>query len=245
MTGISVRTTDADGVTVVTPLGRLDLSTYGPLRDSLLKCAAGTPSALVVRLGPDFEVASRAMLALFTTVWMKISQWPDIPLVLACETEIHRHDLKRSGAGRFVTTAAGVPEALAILRRSPPRRFHRVQLPNSPTAPLIARTEVRDVCARWDVASLTGDAVFVASELTENVVRHARSESVLRLELRPGALSIAVRDTDPRLAVLTTEEGPRGLEMVDQMCVAWGTMPHAGGGKVVWAVLPRIVRPGE
>ncbi|MEV6239347.1 ATP-binding protein [Lentzea sp. NPDC051838] len=245
MKGISVRTTELNGVTVVTPTGRLDLSTYAALRDGLLKCAADNPRALVIRLGHDFDVASRAMLAVFTAVSVKVSQWPDIPVVLTSETEIHQHDLRRSGVQRFVPTAADVPAALALLERPPPRRFHRVTLPCSPTSATVARAETREACARWGVVPLTGDAVFIASELVENALRHARSECLLRLELRPEALSVSVRDQDSRPAVLTTENSPRGLELVAQMCLAWGNSPYPGGGKVVWAVLPRNRHAGE
>ena len=85
-------TTDFAGAMVATPVGTLDLASYASLRDTLLKLAADEPLALIVRLGPGFTVPSRAMLSVFTTVWMKISQWPDIPLVLLAETESHRRD---------------------------------------------------------------------------------------------------------------------------------------------------------
>ena len=74
---------------------------------------------------------------------------------------------------------------------------------------------------RWENATksplphLLPDAPVVVDELVGNVIRHARTESALRLELRPNGLSLAVTDGEPRL----------------------GTMPSSGG-KVVWAVLP-------
>ncbi len=246
MTGISIEATDHAGVMVVTLVGRLELTTHAALRDGLLKCAADSPLALVVRLGVEFEVAGRSMLAVFTTVWMKIQQWPDIPMVLAAETDVHRHELRRSGVARFVATVDDLPTAVTAAELPPPRRFRRVPLPNTPTAPMMARAVVREVCAQWDLARLTGDAVLVVSELVENAVRHARSESVLRVELRQDGLSIAVRDHDPTPAVLTTYPptlGFRGVEIVDRVSRAWGCTPSSDGGKIVWAVLAR--RTGE
>lgn len=247
MTGISVETTDLAGVVVATPAGRLDLASYSAFRDGLLKQAADTPIALVVRLGPAFEVPSTAMLAVFTTVWMKVSQWPDIPLVLIAETESHRHELRTSGVARFVLMVDNLKEALEAVERPPPRRFRRVPLPNSPTAPLLARAVVREACELWGLTRLIDDAVLVVSELVENAIRHARSESVLRVELRPGGLSLAVHDDDPTPPELITPRldvpGHRGVQLVDRISIAWGTAPSSDGGKIVWAVLG--LRQGE
>ncbi|GLY50374.1 ATP-binding protein [Lentzea sp. NBRC 102530] len=241
MTGVRVETTDLDGVAVATPEGTLDLASYPRLRDDLLKLAVGAPAALVVRLGPGFTAPSRAMLSVFTTVWMRISQWPGIPVVLAAETELHRHDLKRSGVSRHVLTTTDLGSALDRAAEPPLRRYRRLSLPKSLVAALLAREEVRQACAEWQLPALVDDALVVVSELVENAVRHAGSEPVLRIELRPSGLSLAVHDGDPAPAVLTASQsgvpGHRGLELVDRLCVAWGTTPSPDGGKIVWAVL--------
>lgn len=243
MTDLRIDVTDLAGAVVATPSGRLDLAGYAVLRDGLLKLAAGSPLALIVRLGPELDVASRAMHAVFTTVWMRISQWPDIPMVLVAETDRYRHELARVGVTRFVATAPDLTTALEIAQEPPPRRFHRVALPNSPTAPMIARGVARDACDQWRLPALRDDALLVVSELVENAVRHARSASVLRIELRSRVLSIAVRDDDPAPAVLTAAApdvgGHRGLELVDRISVHWGSAPSSDGGKIVWAVLAR------
>jgi hypothetical protein len=236
-----IETANLAGVVVATPVGRLDLASYTPLRDGLLKLAADNPAALVVRLGQDFEVPSRTMLAVFTTVWMKISRWPDISMVLLAETEAHRDDLRTTGAARFAHTCDTLDEALRAVEQPPHRRFHRVPLPNSPTAPLLARAAVRAACELWDVRGLCDDAVLVVSELVENAVRHANSESVLRVELRPTGLSLAVRDHDPAPPLLEFPSqdvpGHRGVQLVDRLSAAWGFSPSSDGGKIVWAVL--------
>ncbi|MET9225782.1 ATP-binding protein [Lentzea sp. NPDC003310] len=241
MTDVRIATTELDGVVVATPVGTLDLASYASLRDGLLKQAASTPPALVVRLGPDFVAASRSMLSVFATVWMRISQWPDIPLVLVAETDLHKHELKRSGVSRHVVTTPDLASALARAAEPPPRRYRRVDLPNSLVAALLARDEVRNACEEWHLPALLDDALVVVSELVENAIRHGRTDSVLRIELRPTGLSIAVRDDNPVPPVLTASQpgvpGHRGLELVEKICVAWGTTPHSDGGKIVWAVL--------
>jgi hypothetical protein len=242
-----METADLAGVVVATPEGRLDLASYASLRDGLLKLAAAEPLALVVRLHRGFEVPSTTMLSVFTTVWMKVSQWPDIPVVLLAETDEHLEELRTSGITRFVRTATSLGEALKTVEQPPHRRFRRVPLPCSPTAPIMARAVVREACELWRLPRLVDDAVLVVSELVENAVRHARSESLLRVELRPTGLSIAVSDDNPRPPVLESPDpdvpGHRGVQLVSRVSVAWGCTPSSDGGKIVWAVL--ALRKGE
>lgn len=244
---MKLETADFAGVVVAIPAGRLDLGSYSSLRDGLLKAVADAPLGLVVRLGNGFDVPSLAMLSVFTTVCVKVSQWPDIPMVLLAETDQHREDLRASGVDRFVRTAGNLEEAFKTVEQPPPRRFRRVPLPNSPTAPIMARAVVREACELWDLPKLTDDAVLVVSELVENAVRHARSESVLRIELRPSGLSLAVQDGDPTPPVLEWPDldvpGHRGVQLVARISVAWGCAPSSDGGKIVWAVLG--LRRGE
>jgi hypothetical protein len=238
---MKLETANLAGVVVTTPAGRLDLASYSSLRDGLLKLAADAPIALVVRLGKRFEVPSAAMLLVFTTVWEKVSQWPDIPMVLLAETDEHREDLRTSGVARFVRMAEDLGEALRAVEQPPDHRVRRVPLPNSPTAPLVARSVVRETCELWELPRIADDAALIVSELVENAVRHAHSESVLRIELRPQGLSIAVRDDDPTPPVLQWPDpdvpGHRGVQLVDRLSLAWGCALSSNGGKIVWAVL--------
>ncbi|SES32348.1 ATP-binding protein [Lentzea albida] len=241
MTGISVRTADLAGMVVATPVGRLDVTSYPVLRDGLLKLAAEAPVALLVRLGADFETAGAAMLSVFTTVCTKVSDWPDVPVVLIAETERHRHDLGRSGITRSVATAPDLISAVELAQEQPLRRLRKLSLPGTAAAPSIAREAVRDVCEEWDLPHLLQDALVVVTELVGNAVRHARTDSVLRVELRRTGLTLAVTDGSPEPPVLGASRqdlpGHRGLELVDGISRAWGSMPAFDGSKVVWAVL--------
>ncbi|MFD4636046.1 ATP-binding protein [Lentzea sp. NPDC058436] len=247
MTDISVQTADLAGMVVATPVGRLDLSSYPALRDALLKQAADAPAALLVRLGPDFETASAAMLSVFTTVCLKVSDWPDVPVVLIAETERHRRDLHLSAVTRSVATAPDLISAVELAQERPLRRFRKLALPDTLVAALIARNAVRDVCEEWELPHLVRDALLVVTELVDNAIRHARTECVLRVELRQSRLTLAVTDGSAEPPVLTASRtdvpGRRGLEVVDELSRAWGVMPSFGGGKVVWAVL--ALRPNR
>jgi hypothetical protein len=223
------------GIIVVLPSGRLDVGTYAAFRDGLLKLAADEPDAIVVRLGAEFAVARPSMLAVFATVWMRVSEWPGVPIVVVPETTRHQSDVRRCGVSRFVPAYSSMRAAVQSVGYPPAYRRDVVELPCDLSAPRMARTFVRRACARWGVPLITDDAVLVASELTENAVRHAGSSSVLRLELRPGALAVAARDRNPRPP--ERQASGRGIDLVDRVCRTWGWSPSFDGGKVVWAVL--------
>ncbi|GGP77132.1 hypothetical protein [Saccharothrix coeruleofusca] len=232
---------EVDNVVVVRPEGRLDLTTYRTLRDGLLKCAVTGPSAVVVRLGEDFEFATPAVMSVFSTVWMRVSEWPGVRIMLVGESDTHRHALASGGAGRFVPHFASLEEALAVVEDPPHRRRDEVELPESPASALMARQFVRATCERWEVHELADDAVLVATELVDNALRHARSAPNLRMELRGYRLVIAVRDgsNSPPTARVAAgpEAGVRGIQLVEAVSRFWGYSPWPGGGKVVWAVL--------
>jgi hypothetical protein len=83
-------------------------------------------------------------------------------------------------------------------------------------------------------------AVAIVSELVANVVRHAATDAVLRLELRRQLLTVAVSDSDPALPVRETGsplESGRGLGIVDALASSWGASPTSSGGKIVWATI--------
>ncbi|MFI9812848.1 ATP-binding protein [Saccharothrix variisporea] len=226
------------GAAVVHPAGRLDLSTYAQFRDGLLKCALEEPTAVVVVLDDDFEVATPAVMSVFTTVWMRVSEWPGVPVVLVGLGAAHRRLLDEGGAGRFVRHYPSVREALA--QREPDRRRDETWLPASPVSALMARRFVRDTCVRWNLPEVLDDALLVVTELVENAVDHGHSAPHLRLELRDRALAIAVRDdepTPPERREPGTRPGGRGIALVEEISRVWGHTPWPGGGKVVWAVL--------
>jgi anti-sigma regulatory factor (Ser/Thr protein kinase) len=238
-----------DGAAVVEAYGRLDLSTYADFRDRLLKIAAEEPTALIVHLTDDFNVTSTAELSVFTTVWMRVSEWPGVPVMVVAGDHHHRKALAVTGVTRFVPHFPSVREALDAVGKPRARRRHEVVLPRSTSSPRLARAFVRDTCARWNLLPLVDDAVLVVSELVENSVRHAGSGAMLRLELRTGQFVIAVHDEDadpPELRPLTLDQpGGRGLPLVEALSRAWGTSPHPGGGKVIWAVLAISDEPAD
>jgi anti-sigma regulatory factor (Ser/Thr protein kinase) len=234
-----------DGVALVRPTGVLDLTTYADLRDTLIKCALDEPRAVVVDVG-TLWVPTEATLAVFSAVWMRVSDWPGVPIVLVVPDPKNRQRLGRRAIARFVPVHATLAEALQQIGDPPPRRRGVLELPCSSNSPAAARRFVAGTCERWNCVELLPDAVVVASELVENAVRHAHSEPRLRLDLRRGMLTVAVYDNDPTPAQPVAPVGLAsrhlGLELVDRLASTWSCAPTWSGGKVVWAVLSPLDR---
>lgn len=238
---LHVRAEERDQCTLVQPDGVLGYATYAELRDFMLKCAVEAPRALIVDLS-NVTVAETSALSVFTTVWLRISEWPAIPLLVAsgaANVELLRHTAIR----RYVGVYDHVDQALANVERPAPRKRAACELPQDPRSPRQARVFVRETCAEWDLpALLTNDAVQVASELVQNTVQHTCSAVRLRLELRRGRLTVAVGDDSSTPVVLGDPGCPanfgRGLHMVAQLSRTWGCVTdQTGGRKTVWAVL--------
>jgi hypothetical protein len=241
VTALALDRTDVGDAVVVHPTGLLDLTTYRELRDGLLKCAADAPAAVIVRLDDGFECATPAFMSVFTTVWLRVSEWPGVPVMLVGESARHQETLANGGAGRLVPRFTALDDALTAAGQPPNRRRDEIHLPESVVSGLLARQFIRDTCRRWQLEHLKGNAVTVATELVENAVRHGRSAPVLRVELRDGRLTIAVRDDSPQPPVDppadTLRPGGRGITIVAALSRVWGCSPWPRGGKVVWAVL--------
>ncbi|HVV09890.1 ATP-binding protein [Amycolatopsis sp.] len=228
------------GCFVVTFSGRLDSRTYLEVRDSLVKLALEQPRALVVEMH-GLEVANDLQLSVFSSAWMRVSEWPDVPIMLVA-TDGTLHDrLKSSALARFVPVYANVDAAVASLKSPRLQRRNVMTYPPLPESSSAARQFVRQTCHQWDITPWTQDALCVASELVENAYQHTGTELELRLELRRGLLTVAVRDGSPRPAVLRQRADGQpngyGLQIVADLARSWGCAPDLRGGKVVWAVL--------
>ncbi|MFD4636050.1 STAS domain-containing protein [Lentzea sp. NPDC058436] len=238
---LRIRAEEREHCTVVLLDGVLGHTTYAQLRDFMLKCAVEAPRALIVDLS-DVTIAVTSALSAFTTVWLRISDWPATPILVATGPR-HVELLRHTAIRRYVGVYDDVDQALLNVERPAPRKRAARELPHDPSSPRAARVFVRETCAVWELADLlTNDAVQVASELVQNTVQHTFSEARLRLELRRGRLTVAVGDDSAVTVVLGDPGCPdnfgRGLHVVAQLARTWGcVIDSAAGSKTVWAVL--------
>ena len=117
-----------------------------------------------------------------------------------------------------------------------------LRLPNEPFSAVKARRFVREVLQEWDVLDIIDDAELATSELVGNVVRHAGTDLVLRVEV-DDFVKISVRDWHPELgpvhpreSIDLTEHG-RGLRIVAALAMDCG-VDISADSKTVWLTLP-------
>ena len=225
--------------TVVRVSGTLDAAVAPELRDGVLKVATDAPERLIVDIG-DLDVPDPASLTVFTVIALRMGDWPGIPFLLVTPRPDHLAALTARSVTRFVPVHSDIAAAERAHERPRRRRADR-QLAASPQASALARDFVEDVCAHWDVPRYLDDALLIATELVENVIRHTASPPRLSLELRHDRFAVAVADDDPRPAVLLERlsvlEPGLGLRMVARTARIWGCSRSWRSGKVVWALL--------
>ncbi|WP_351226169.1 SpoIIE family protein phosphatase [Streptomyces sp. NPDC002133] len=108
-------------------------------------------------------------------------------------------------------------------------------------APGRARRLARRALARWGLEEELSDSVeLLVSEVVTNAVRYAERPVTLRL-LRTDVLRCEVGDDSPQLPrqrrARDTDEGGRGLFLVNRLARRWGAT-RLSTGKVVWFELP-------
>ncbi|MFF2195337.1 SpoIIE family protein phosphatase [Streptomyces sp. NPDC058157] len=108
------------------------------------------------------------------------------------------------------------------------------------TAPGRARRFARRALARWGLEELSDSLELLVSEVVTNAVRYAERPVTLRL-LRTDVLRCEVGDDSPQLPrqrrARETDEGGRGLFLVNRLARRWGAT-RLSSGKVVWFELP-------
>jgi anti-anti-sigma regulatory factor len=227
---------DGQPFPVVQLIGVLDAGTAPQIRSVLLDGLAQQPEALVVDVF-DLSVADPAAVMVLRDVADETVDWPAAHLVLCAPP------------GNRLWHTTGLPvwssRSDALTALGGPEPTHQLSLALDPVVGAARRSRelVTEACARWDLADLIGPACIVVTEMVNNVVAHARTAMTVRLALRAGSLTVAVRDHSPGVprftgAPATTSYGGRGLLLIDSVARRWGNL-LLGDGKVVWAILHR------
>ncbi|TCC51463.1 hypothetical protein E0H73_40785 [Kribbella pittospori] len=242
---LAIAIASQSGATIVGLTGILDVATAPRLRDALLKCLADQPAAVIADL-TLLELRKAYTLTVFTVVARRTAEWSGVPLILVARPDHgSRLDLHTKAIARFLPVYPDLVTAVASIRRPPTRRITRLRLAATPHSALAARRVVVAACEVWNCIELAEDAAAVVSELVANVVLHAGTDAVLRLEFRRGLLTVAVTDGSAlqpawSAAPPTGDEvrsGGFGLRIIESLSTTWGWAPTSDGGKIVWAVL--------
>lgn len=115
-------------------------------------------------------------------------------------------------------------------------------IPANPACVAHARAQANSKLSTWGLEDLSFVAELVISELVTNAIRYGGEPIQFRL-IRGSTLIIEVSDgsnTAPHLRrARVFDEGGRGLLLVAQMALRWGTR-HISNGKTIWAELVLI-----
>lgn len=233
---------------VVSPAGILDVSTAPQLGTLLAKQIAEQPRAVIVLLA-DLNLARAYTLSVFTTVARQTAEWSGVPLILVTNRSNDRQLRQHAEVvARFIPVFDDLASALASMNSPPARQITRLRLAPDPGSAAVARRYVAATCELWRCEDVSDDAVAIVSELMANVVRHAATDAVLRLELRRQLLTVAVSDAAPSMPARQSTESPlvsgRGLNIVAALSSAWGANQTYSGGKIVWATI-RVTSPSQ
>ncbi|MFJ3700154.1 MULTISPECIES: SpoIIE family protein phosphatase [Streptomyces] len=142
--------------------------------------------------------------------------------------------LPRRDDGRFdeaVLLVAGGHEL------GPGVRLREWDLPTEGNPASTARKLVTEQLARWELGELADVTELVVSELVGNALRYGGGPGRLRL-LLDERLQVELADTGPDLPQIqhadVSDEGGRGLQLINLLCRRWGSCRTANG-KIVWA----------
>ncbi|MEV0007797.1 SpoIIE family protein phosphatase [Streptomyces sp. NPDC047973] len=117
-------------------------------------------------------------------------------------------------------------------------RLREWDLPSEGNSASTARRLVTEQLARWELADLADVTELVVSELVGNALRYGGGPGRLRLLLCDDRLQVELADTGPDLPQIqhadVSDEGGRGLQLINLLCRSWGSCRTATG-KIVWA----------
>ncbi len=100
------------------------------------------------------------------------------------------------------------------------------------------RRFVVDAARSHDPAIDTDVVALLVSELATNALVHGDGQVRVRVLPRDAGIRVEVGDASPRVPARRTpdltDEGGRGIALVEALASAWGVKPSPDRGKTVW-----------
>ena len=236
---VRLRTRAVRKVVVVEVAGRLDDAVEDLDRAIELALAEG-PRGLVCDLSAVLEGAGPVAVEVLASAGRHVRDWPGIPVAVACPDPLVREALEVHPLGGQLIVTASLFSAVTAVLATPTPAVEWLRLAPHPTAPRAAREFVTRTLLDWRLGRAIPFATLVVSKLVASSSVHAGTDIDLSVVWDCGALRLTVRDHGPSLP----RERPtaldlhgRGLTVVAGLSRAFGILPTADGGEVVWAVL--------
>jgi hypothetical protein len=236
---VGIRTYSIRGVVVLEIAGRL--SDADEVLDRAIQLAlAEGPRGVVCDLSGALDGAAPWAVEMLATAGRHVRNWSGIPVAVACSDQRVRQALAAHPMGGRLIVTESMFSAVSLVLVTPTVPVERLRLAPHPTAPRAARDFVTRTLLDWGFNPLILSANFVVSELVANSMMGATNDMELSVAWNQRALRLTVRDNTPDLLgqpYTKFDRHGRRLSAVASLTRAFGVLPTADGGKVVWAVL--------
>jgi hypothetical protein len=233
-----VRTRAIGQVAVLEVAGRLD-DGVEELDLAIQLALAESPRGVVCDLSGMLGGAQPGAVEVLATAGRHVRDWPGIPVAVVCPNPVVLQALGVQRLGGHLITAESLPCAMSSVLATPHLIVQCLHLAAHPTAPRAARSFVTRTLLDWQLTRIIPFASLLVSELVASSSAHAGTDIDLSVVWDRGALRLSVGDHGPALPgqpPVPTLHG-RGLTVLAGLSRAFGVLPAAGGGSVVWAVL--------
>jgi hypothetical protein len=242
---VGVRTHAIRGVVVLEVAGRLSAAVVEDLDRAIQLALAEVPRGVVCDLSGVLEGAEPATVEVLAAAGRHVRDWSGIPVAVACPDPRVRAALADHPLGGHLIVTESVFCAVSAVLAIPIPAVEWLRLAPHPTAQRASREFVTRTLLDWGLDQFILSADLVVSELVSSSTMQATTGVTVSVAWNLGALRLTVGDNSPHLprARYTHFDlyGSR-LTAVAGLSRAFGVLPSADGGKVVWAVL-NAVRP--
>jgi len=233
------------------------LGVSGRLRDvveeldqAIQLALAEGPRGVVCDLSAVLEGADPGAAELLATAGRHARDWPGVPVAMASPDLQVRETLRAQPLGQHLIVTTSLFSALSAVLATPTLTVEWLRLAAHPTAPRASREFVTRTLLKWQLGRVLAFASLVVSELVASSTIDAGTDIDLSAVWNLGALRLTVRDHGPALPgqpPASLDLKGRRLTVVAGLSRAFGVLPTADGGRLVWAVLdaPRTLPSGD
>jgi len=168
-----------------------------------------------------------------------VQDWPGTPVAVACRDSRVLSALKAHPLGAHLIVTKSALTAVAEVLASPTPVVERIHLAPQQTAARASRDFVTRTLLKWKLGSSIPCVCLVVTELVSNAALHAVTDIDVSLAWDMTALRLTVADRSsdpPHPQHYQFDRHHRGLTIVAGLSRAFGVLPTAPVGKVVWAV---------
>jgi hypothetical protein len=234
-----VRTYAVGHVVVLEVAGRLS-NVVEELDRAIQLALADGPRGVVCDLSGMLDGAEPGALEMLAAAGRHVRDWSGTPVAVANPDPQVRNALCAGPLGGHLIVTPTVLTAVYTVLTIPAPTVQWLRLAPHPTAPRASRNFVTRTLLDWGLGRVISSACLVVSELVTNSTMYAGTDLDLSMAWNLGALRLTVRDNSrclPHQQHPGLETHGRGLTIVAGLSRAFGALPTADGGKVVWAVL--------